>query len=160
MEENYPQEPQHGLFDDHLQYEEATQGSRFFNFLIDNLFMRFVLSYATGYIVGYLLAYIAPDFLMSIAYEERGINFWLLSLILGYFNYLVYYTFCEAAFKGYTLGKLITGTRAVRNDGSNLLFKDALLRSLSRIVPFEAFSALGNAPWHDTWTNTTVIKTR
>ena len=84
----------------------------------------------------------------------------LLALILGWFNYLIYYTFCELAFKGYTLGKLITGTKAIRNDGQPLMFKDTLLRSLSRMVPFEVFSGFGDKPWHDSWTNTTVVKAR
>lgn len=155
-----PETPGQDIFDDHVQYTEASQGSRFLNFLIDNLFMRFALSYAVGYAVGYLLLAIAPDFLMLIANDERTAEYYLLVLIVGYFNYLVYYTICEAAFKGYTLGKLITGTKAIRNDGSPLAFKDALFRSLSRIVPFEVFSGLGVRPWHDTWTNTTVVKVR
>ncbi len=48
------------------------------------------------------------------------------------------YTLLEGAAKGKTLGKLITGTRALKIDGSNLTWKDAFLRSLCRIVPFEA----------------------
>lgn len=149
------------LFDSHVLYTPAAQGSRFVNFLIDNLFMNFALSYATGYLVGYILLQVAPDFLNSIANdEEHGINYYLLVFIISYFNYILYYTICEKAFNGYTLGKLITGTRAIRNDGQPLTFKDALLRSLSRIVPFEVFSGLGDKPWHDSWTNTTVIKAR
>jgi uncharacterized RDD family membrane protein YckC len=35
-------------------------------------------------------------------------------------NYLVYYTLCEKLFRGQTLGKLITGTRAIRTDGEKL----------------------------------------
>jgi hypothetical protein len=43
------------LFEDHVQYEEATQGQRFLNWLIDNLLMRFGLSYLTGNLVVYIL---------------------------------------------------------------------------------------------------------
>ena len=160
MEENFQTDQQEHLFDSHVEYTQASQGSRFLNFVIDNLFMRFALSYATGYAVGYLLLAIAPDFLMSLAYDEKGWRYYLLALILGWFNYLIYYTFCELAFKGYTLGKLITGTKAIRNDGQPLMFKDTLLRSLSRMVPFEVFSGFGDKPWHDSWTNTTVVKAR
>ncbi|MEO5947086.1 MAG: RDD family protein [Chitinophagaceae bacterium] len=160
MEDNISAEEQVNLFETEVQYTEATQGQRFLNFLIDNLFMRFILSYATGYAVGYLLLAIAPDFVAEIAYDERGWKFWLLAYILGIFNYVIYYTFCEKAFKGITLGKLLTGTRAIRNDGGELTFKDAMLRSLSRLVPFEPFSALAGTPWHDSWTDTRVVKTR
>ncbi len=154
-------EPQQtNLFDSHVEYIDASKGSRFLNFLIDNLLMRFALSYATSYIVVNILLSVAPNFVNSIA-ESNG-KLLLFSFIVAYFNYLMYYTICEAAFKGYTLGKLITGTRAVRDNGDALTFKDALLRSLSRIVPLEAFSGLGSpcSPWHDTWTKTRVIKAR
>ena len=161
MEENMPPvEERVNLFDADVQYTEASQGQRFLNWLIDNLFMRFALSYASGYAVGYLLLAIAPDFLMEIAYGERGWRFWTLAYIVGIFNYIIYYTICEKAFRGYTLGKLLSVTRAIRNDGAELTFKDAILRSLSRIVPFEVLSALAGIPWHDSWTDTTVVKTR
>ena len=144
------------------QYTDASQGQRFLNWLVDNLLMNYGLGYLTGTMVGYLLAEIAPDYMMRLAYEHDDNTFDLLFLgyIVGIFNYLFYYTICEKSFKGYTLGKLLTGTRAIRNDGQELTFKDAVLRSLSRIVPFEAFSALGGTPWHDRWTDTRVIKSR
>ncbi|HEX7902425.1 MAG TPA: RDD family protein [Chitinophagaceae bacterium] len=161
MNENVQAEPQSELFESYQEYTDASQGSRFINYLVDNLFMQFVLSYGSGYVVGYLLSVIAPDFLYKITEggESSG-NVILFSLILAYFNYFIYYTICEAAFKGYTLGKLISGTKAIREDGEPLTFKDAILRSLSRLVPFEPFSALGGRPWHDKWTNTRVIKAR
>ncbi len=160
MEQNVnPDEQQSNLFDSHIEYVQASQGIRFLNFLIDNLFMQYGLGYLTGYMLGYLLLIIAPDFLASIS-DEGALSFLLLSVIIGYFNYIVYYTFCEFAFKGYTLGKLITRTKAIRDDGNPLTFRDAILRSLSRIVPFEPFSALGGSLWHDRWTKTTVIKVR
>ena len=157
------EESQQNIFDSFnpIQYTEASLGARFLNFVIDNLFMRFALSYATGYVVGYILSIVAPDFLLSIAYgDERSGPLLLLGLIIAYFNYITYYTFCEFAFKGYTLGKLITGTKAIREDGNPLTFRNAILRSLSRIVPFEPFSAFGRKPWHDSWTKTMVVKAR
>jgi len=150
------------IFEDHLQYAEASQGQRFLNWLVDNLLMRFGLSYLTGTLVGYILGTFFPDYITAII-ERGGENSFDL-LFIGYlvaiFNYLFYYTICEKAFKGYTLGKLLTGTRAIRSDGLELTFKDAFLRSASRLVPFEVFSALGRRPWHDSWTKTTVIKSR
>lgn len=162
MEQNTPNKSTEpvDIFEDHVQ---ASSGSRFLNFLIDNLFMNYGLSYATGYLIGLILSKLAPDFLYSIAVEdEHSVNYFLLVYIIGIFNYLLYYTICEKAFNGYTLGKAITGTKAIRADGQPLTLKDAFLRSLSRLVPFEVFSALGDKanPWHDTWTNTIVIKAR
>ena len=142
-----------------IRYEPATQGQRFVNWLIDNLLMRFALSYVTGIAIGYLLQIIAPEYLLHIATDETGWDLIFISYLIGNLNYLLYYTICEKAFRGYTLGKLISGTRAIREDGTELTFKDALLRSLSRLVPFEALSGFGT-PWHDSWTKTTVVKTR
>jgi|SRR5688572_29784208 len=143
-----------------IKYTEASLGQRFLNFLIDNLLMRYGLSYLTGTAIGYLLVAVAPDFAYDLFSDESSWNLILLSYIFGIFNYTIYYTFCEKIFHGYTLGKLITGTRAVRQDGEELTFKNALLRSLSRLVPFEPFSAFGRRPWHDEWTDTMVIKSR
>ena len=143
-----------------FQYNEATLCQRFFNYLIDSLFMNYGMGFATGYILTEFIFAIAPDLAYSIFLEDGRWNFIFSTYMISIFTYLIYYTFCEKVFKGHTLGKLITGTRAIRIDGGELTFKDAILRSLSRMVPFEAFSAFGGNPWHDSWTNTMVIKTR
>jgi uncharacterized RDD family membrane protein YckC len=163
MEENTLVNEQSHLADElssYIQYEKATMGQRFLNFLIDNLLMRFGLSYLTGTIVGYLLAIFFPEYMSRILYNRTSFDFLLIVYTVAIFNYLIYYTFCEKVFRGYTLGKLVTGTRAICEDGTDLTFKDAFLRSLSRLVPFEALSALGYSPWHDRWTKTMVIKAR
>jgi uncharacterized RDD family membrane protein YckC len=143
-----------------VQYEPASGGQRLLNFVVDNLLMRFGLTYLTTYLLVYILKFVAPDYLLKLAYDETRFDLILMAYLLGIFNYLIYYTICEKGFRGYTLGKLISGTRAIREDGAELTIKDAFLRSLSRLVPFEAFSALWGTPWHDSWTKTTVIKSR
>ena len=125
--------------DNHFEY--ATQGQRFLNWLIDNILMRYGLSYLTGIAIGTLLAVVSPEFLTELANSESDSN-WTFGLLfigflVGYLNYIIYYTICEKLFRGYTLGKLITGTRAIRQDGGELTFRNALLRSLSRCVPFD-----------------------
>ena len=147
---------------DQPEYIYASQGQRFLNWLIDNLFMNYGLSYLTGIVIGIILRELAPDFLSKLAYSASAITFEILlfTLLVGYFNYIIYYTLCEKLFKGYTLGKIITGTRAIRQDGQELTFKNALLRSLARCVPFEVFSGFSTLTWHDSWTDTMVIKSR
>ena len=146
-------EETHPLF----RFTHASRGERFINYVIDNLLMRYALSYLTGMVVGSIGATIAPEFMNNMIYNSDIMNLLLLSYIIGIFNYIIYYTLCEKLFKGQTLGKLITKTRAIRTDGEELTFKDALLRSLSRLVPFEPFSGFGDL-WHDTWTKTMVVK--
>jgi uncharacterized RDD family membrane protein YckC len=143
----------------YLQFTHATRGQRFLNYLTDNIFMNWVVGYFTGYAIGRILVSLFPDFMYSVFYGGNKLYYYLLIYIIAIFNYLLYYTLCENFFRGYTLGKLITGTRALRSDGEELTFKNAFLRSLSRLVPFEPFSGFG-VPWHDSWTNTMVVKTR
>lgn len=140
----------------YFQYIHATQGQRFLNFIIDNIIMRLALTYASGYVVGKTLQIIAPEFLYKLVDDDK-IGLWVLSYMIIFLNYLVYYTLFEKLFRGQTIGKFVTGTRAIRTDGEELTFKDALLRSLSRLVPFEVFSGFG-VPWHDSWTGTMVVK--
>lgn len=163
MEEtNYPASP--GSLAEELsseiQYQYASTGQRFLNYLIDNLLMQFGLSYATGAAVGILLGLLFPEYIIRISENPERMDVYILGYLIAIVNYLLYYTICEKGFKGYTLGKAITGTRAIREDGDELTLRNAFLRTLSRLVPFEALSGFGGHPWHDTWTKTMVIKTR
>jgi uncharacterized RDD family membrane protein YckC len=157
------QDTQQDLFTEQevFAYEQASVGQRFLNYLLDGLLMQYGLSYITTTLIAKVMLAISPQ----TAYEwfvERSnsidvlASFYLVSIL----NFVIYYTICEKAFKGKTLGKLITGTKAIRDDGLELSFRNAFLRSVSRIVPFEPFSAFGGYPWHDSWTKTMVIKTR
>ncbi len=141
-------------------YTYAETWQRFVSWLVDNLLINYGLGYVTGMLIGSILIAIAPDFYAGIDWEQNSISLFLLAYIVGVLNYTIYYTLLEKLFRGYTLGKLISGTRAIRQDGDELTFKDALLRSLSRTVPFEVFSGFSTLTWHDRWTNTMVIKAR
>lgn len=163
MEERNDREEQSLFADemDGLQYEMASVGQRFLNYLVDNLLMQFALSYLTGTLVGMLLQALAPDFLNNIDLSDPlSTDALLLTYAITIFNYLSYYTFCERIFNGRSVGKFVTGTMVIRNDGLPLTWKDTFLRSLCRLVPFEPFSTFGGTPWHDTWTKTTVVKNR
>lgn len=139
-------------------FEEAAKGQRFVNFLVDTIAMRWGLNYLISPAVVYILIDLAPEWIYSI--NTGSVAFFMLSYLVWAINYLAYYPICEKAFRGYTLGKLLSGTRAIREDGQELTMKDAFLRTISRLVPLEAFSGFGNRPWHDSWTKTTVIKSR
>jgi len=140
--------------------EEASKGQRFLNWLIDNLLMRFGLNFASALAVGALLGWLAPEYILSIANGESSFGLLVISYCIVIVNYLVYYTFCEKVFHGRTIGKLITGTRALRLDEQPLTLRDAFMRSLCRLIPFEPFSGFGYSPWHDKFTRTKVIRTR
>jgi len=156
-------ETQQDIFteEDYLVLPEASVGQRFLNYLIDALLMQYTLAFAATWILVKILMAFSPETAYQLFGTDRETTDVLVaSYLIAIVNYLFYYTLCEKLFNGYTLGKLITGTRAIKENGKELSFRDALLRSLTRLVPFEAFSALGGHPWHDRWTGTMVIKSR
>ncbi|MGN7822817.1 RDD family protein [Chitinophaga varians] len=118
-------------------FEHASKGQRFANLLID------------GIIVGVAQNIIAAVLGIGI-YESI-----LLSLVIN----LAYYTGMEGFAGGRTVGKMVTGTHVVSTNGQPLTTGRIMLRTVCRWVPFEPFSMLfGDAPWHDTWTDTAVVK--
>jgi hypothetical protein len=100
----------------YIQYERASTGQRFLNFLIDNLLMRFGLSYLTGTAVGFSWELSFQIMHQNFVYDRTTLDF-IITFVTWWeceMNYLdFYYTFCEKGpSKAYTLGKLLTGTRA------------------------------------------------
>lgn len=142
----------HLFSDQEYQIVQASGGKRFANYLID-----IVGFYVLMFISGMLMALLSPPSVKVLNEEssESNIMLNLVSILI----FLIYMFGMEALFGGKTLGKMMTGTRAVNEDGSNITFTTAILRGLCRLVPFEAFSALGTPsyPWHDKWTKTYVI---
>lgn len=131
----------------------ADAGKRFANYLID-----VVVFYLLAMGVGVIIALVSPSTIMDMnddASPFGNITDRIISLVL----YGTYMGIVEAIFKGKSLGKLITGTRAVNMDGSPISAGTAFSRGFSRAVPFCVFSAFGTPcnPWQDKWTNTLVI---
>lgn len=121
---------------------------RFFNFIIDR-----VVIIGMSFVVGVLGA------MFFGATEETfsGLN----EFTLGYALTFGYYTFMEGV-TGTTLGKLVTGTKIIGEDGQRPPFLKMLQRSLCRLIPFEPLSYLASDArgWHDTITKTWVVKSR
>lgn len=135
-------------------YTEASKGKRFANFLID-----LVVFYAFVFFFALIAALVYPPLIEILDYEETLMAN-LLDRIISLIVFGLFMGTTEAIFKGKSIGKLITRTRAVNLDGSPISTKTAFLRGFSRMVPFEAFSALGDPPnpWHDRWTSSMVIE--
>ncbi len=122
----------------------ASKGKRFVNGLIDYILIGFVLGILIQIFNG-----------LSIALYG---NFLVRYLIQSIFI-VVFCSLEEIALKGKTIGKLITGTRAVNEDGTPMTAQTVLIRSLCRVVPFDGLSFIGNG-WHDRWSHTIVIDER
>jgi len=152
MEENQLQRsPEQNIFDDFTpQLTQASSGKRLANYLID-----LVSFYVFMYLFSYVLVNLSYDLAVIIYGDGHEIAGRLIVLVL----YGMYMGLIEAVFKGRSIGKLFTGTIAVNQDGSRINGQTALLRGLSRAVPFNALSALGSPcyPWHDKWNKTYVV---
>jgi len=152
MEENLPQEStEQNLFDDLTpQLVQASSGKRFANYFID------LLSFS---VFMYFFSYVLVAESYNLAALMYGDDHPIVGRLIFVTFYGMYMGFIEAIFRGRSFGKLITRTVVVNEDGSRISAQTALRRGLSRVVPFEAFSALGPRcyPWHDRWNKTYVV---
>jgi uncharacterized RDD family membrane protein YckC len=111
----------------------ASKQKRFFNYVIDLIVMSIL----------YLL-------LLGDQFDNQS-QVWLQSWLIA----LLYYGIMEAAFTT-TIGKLITNTKVVKNDGTKA--DEILIRTYCRLIPFESLSFLGSGKgWHDRLSKTIVI---
>jgi uncharacterized RDD family membrane protein YckC len=128
--------------------QKAAGWRRLLSGLIDYLFLSFLF-----------------ERLFHIYTEE--VKYWeyspalLMTVLIGcnLLLYLSYYIIFEGISKR-TLGKLITGTIVLSdNTFQSPNFKQIVIRSLSRLIPFEPLSLLANRPcgWHDTLSRTIVV---
>ena len=129
--------------------EPAGQGRRLANLLIDSVgIMGAAIS------LGVICALLGFDSFLDSLDQP------LMSQLVGIVLFFIYYLFFETVF-GRTLGKLVTGTEVVMEDGSKPPFAVILKRTLWRCVPFNGFSFLGSAQgWHDTKSETIVVRVR
>ena len=125
---------------------DAGLGARLVNFVIDN-----VLIIVVGSIAAAVVALLGGD----MASETT-------STVVGCGTVFVYYLVLEAAF-GWTVGKLVSGTRVVTVDGRKPHLGHVIGRTLARFLPFEPLSLVfgrGSSAWHDSIVGTRVVKVR
>ena len=127
----------------------AGRGARFVNLILDAVFST-IVSLAFGVALG--MAGAGPWFARLNRFEAQLID-WVF--------YVLYYTAFELSF-GWTLAKLITGTRVVDERGERPSPGKIVGRSFARLVPFEPLSFLGKTGigWHDRWSGTRVVSVR
>ncbi len=132
--------------------EAASKTRRFFNWLIDRLAI-------------YGLVFVA--IVAAVVFGGEAVTAWAENIdtptdfAITYSATFFYYTLLEGLF-GFSIGKLITNTRVVDERGNGLSFGRAALRSLCRLIPFNALSLLMSDDdvrrgWHDTLSKTYVV---
>jgi uncharacterized RDD family membrane protein YckC len=131
---------------------KASSGKRFGNYIIDR-----IVFYVVTIGIGAILVSFSPTLLDFVSGDSPKSD--IADRLFTYIFYGIFMGIVEGLGKGKTIGKYITGTRAVNEDGSIITFSTGFVRGLTRLVPFNALSALGTPsyPWHDKWTKTFVI---
>lgn len=120
-------------------------GARFGHYLIDYFIMV-----AIGLLINeYSLS-------QSNSFESSSITFSVYFDIGIYLIFIFYYFILESTI-GRTIGKFATNSFVIDDFGKKPDAGTIFIRSLIRIIPFEAFSCLGDRGWHDRWTKTYVV---
>ena len=123
-----------------IHRQEVGKGSRFLNRLIDFAVIT-CLVYAD-------FDRISSGYIFEDVEILNSTPYWLLTVV-----WLFYYIIFESIFLQ-TLGKLHNDSY-VRFKGNRL--SAIAVRSLCRLIPFDAFSFLGEKGWHDSLSNTEVV---
>jgi len=98
---------------------------------------------------------------------SSSFTFWITSLgdlgynIFGVLTMSFYYIIIELTTQR-SVGKYITGTMVVMEDGSKPQARAIVIRTFCRFLPFEVFSFLGSYPrgWHDSASGTYVVNAK
>lgn len=139
-------------------FERAGLGRRLLNLIVD--YIVYLLLAAVVMTLAYVLASPEQAAWLDTAAESQTPG-WL--DFAGLVLYLLYYLSLELAF-GRTVGKLVTGTRVIKEDGSKAGAGSILGRSCARYIPFEFlsifFSQEKRTAWHDSLSGTLVVRVK
>ncbi len=136
-----------------ISFEHASKSQRFLNYMID-----YLICYGLNFPVIFVFAAIMTSATMSFESAVAYLTNFVFLMFLSFINLLVYYFLFEGLTKGLTVGKLITGTRAVTEDITTITWRDAFVRTLCRMIPFDPISVLAGFPLHDRLSRTYVVK--
>ena len=131
----------------------VSKTKRFINNLID-LVPFYIISFGLVHGMLYLGEYFGSKklsyFLMDLSYFEEL----LFDAVI-----VVFYFFILESLTFRSLGKYVTNTKVIMNNGAEPTPKNILIRSLCRIIPFDALSFLGEKGkgWHDAFSKTYVV---
>lgn len=127
------------------------QGVRFGYFMIDVVFF-YIMTFIIGLIIGIIV--VATG---NLELLRPGTAFIKFLDLMGYPIFFLYYAISEGL-GGATLGKLICGYTVIDEQANKVSFGKAMLRTVCRYIPFEAFSCFAERGWHDTLSKTYVVK--
>ncbi len=131
----------------------ASNKQRLANYAIDYV-LQILLGGLFGTLIG-LTAYFGENILLEAIRDMTKIQEFIFGCVMA----LIYYNLTEI-FLSRTVGKFITKTIVVMEDGSKPDYKTILLRTICRLIPFNALSFLGTPcrGWHDSLSKTYVVQ--
>ncbi|MBN8622651.1 MAG: RDD family protein [Flavobacteriales bacterium] len=132
------------------EIEETTRLERFLHHILDTLFIIFLLFSISGiffYFKDFKGTNIIPDFL------NNRFGIYVFIFIMRF----IYFPFFERLF-GSTPAKFLTNSRVVNSKAEIPSREKIFERTLYRHIPFDAFSFLGRKGWHDSISETYVVK--
>ena len=145
-----------------LEIEPAGRWRRFFTLLID--YFCFTLLELLGWGLYMALLYVQGIESMTAALDRLDEPSHIRDYGIGLSVMLVYYIGMEGFF-GFTVGKLVTGTRVVNGEGGKPRWGQIVGRTFARLIPLEPFSVLfwnerQRRGWHDLLSKTWVVRRR
>jgi uncharacterized RDD family membrane protein YckC len=144
-----------GTIKKNVELSKASQGTRFLNLIIDRIIV-YALFMIVGLFIGVFAELFDSDVLRDFIFDLSNINKYA-DILLTTCVYCIYLFCMEYFANGRTIGKFITGTQVINVNGMKPNASEVFLRTVSRLVPFDAFSFLGENGWHDTWSDTRVV---
>ena len=136
-----------------IKFRESSRNKRFLNNLIDS-FVFYLLIFALSAMFGAGTVVLGNEEIL-----ENEDAFQISSYLFSFIIIFLYYSVFEYYSKGKTVGKYITKSRALSEDGSIMNFSECALRSVCRFIPFDRLSFLGpNRGWHDKFSKTMVVE--
>lgn len=133
----------------------SSKGIRLANLIIDRVVI-FLIFIAFGFFSSLIFSLFKIDFFINIVHKMSTVNR-LTDIVITSSVYFLYLLLVEYFTKGRSIGKYITGSKVICIDGTEPTFKDYFIRNISRFVPFDVLSFLGENGWHDSWSDTRVI---
>lgn len=139
-----------------IEIDSASGGKRLANLIIDRI-MLYLFFVGLGIVIGIF----SPDTMNTVIEQENTPAFKIIDFFISIMVGLAYYIGFEAA-TGRTIGKYVTGTKVVDEDGKKPDTSTIIVRSLCRLIPFNAFSFLNSksSGWHDSISKTRVVNVK
>ena len=141
--------------------DPAPKFARFVNYIVDWVALGVIIK-ATKFGIAYIqLGKSYRDHIYYKILDLKNLDLEVLqqNLYVSMVVTFAYYFLFEGSTRGRTLGKIMTDTVAITQDGTPFTYKHAFARTLCRFIPFEPLSALiSYLPWHDSISKTAVVR--